>query len=490
MLYFVRSLGAVGALVSVAQATQYYIDCSASSSGLGTLASPWNSLAQANTPTFQPGDIIALRAGTECVGVLSPQGVGTAKAVIQITKYSSDDGAHANPIINGNGAAAAVTLTDQDHWRISHLTVTNPASNLRARQGIHVTASDGTTHTGITIDGNTVHHVAGQTDKDKHTDAFVLSCGILVDVDAKTSSRYDDVLVRGNTVSDCGGGGIKVRVGTSMTSRGHRTRITQNTVRACGGDGIIASFSHTPLLDYNTAADLGTGAYPWTGGNFAGIWVLGDHDPTISHNVVYGSVMSKFDSQAFDCDWGNTGTCTVEYNFSRDNAGGAFLNCDGCGDYSGGANQVIRYNVFQNDCRIYSNGEKPTLSFYQNVWYCDKKSFNLTLPPKTQFINNIIVGNGKSSLPNRSGVEWKSNVFHNVDRPTNNGIKGDPEFVNPGTDGETLESAAGYRLKSSSPALHNGQVISNNGGVDFFGNPVSQTSKPNIGAYEGPGVSK
>ncbi|KAM3555284.1 hypothetical protein ARSEF4850_006055 [Beauveria asiatica] len=488
MLHPVRSLGAVGALVSVAQATQYYIDCSASSSGSGTLASPWNSAAQANTPTFRPGDIIALKAGTQCNGVLSPKGAGTAEAVIQITKYSPDASVHANPVINGNGAAAAVTLTNQDYWRISNLSVTNPASSLARRQGIHVTATDGTTHTGITIDGNTVHHVAGQTDKATHADDFSLSAGILVNVGGAAGSRLDDVLVRGNTVSDCGGGGIKVRAGTSITSRGSRTRITQNTVRACGGDGIIASFSDTPLIDYNTAADLGTGAYPWTGGNFAGIWVLGDHDPTIRRNVVYGSIMSDFDSEAFDCDWGNTGTCTVEYNFSRDNAGGAFLNCDGCGE-SGGANQVLRYNIFQNDCRIYSNGDKPALSFYQNAWYCDNKSFDLTLPPNTQFINNIIVGNGKSSLPNRAGLDWKWNVFHNVAPPTSNGIQGDPGFVNPGTGGQTLESAAGYRLKSTSPALHNGQVISNNGGVDFFGNPVSQTSKPNRGAYQGPGVS-
>ncbi|TQV90607.1 Ig domain-containing protein group 2 domain-containing protein [Cordyceps javanica] len=478
--------GVIGALVSATQATQYYIDCSASSTGSGTLDSPWNSLAQANAPTFQPGDVIALKAGTQCNGVLSPKGVGTAEAVIQITKYPEGGSDNTNPIINGNGAPAAVTLTNQDHWKISNLTVTNPANALAARQGIHVTASDGKTHTGITIESNVVHHVAGQTNKATHSADFVLSCGILVDVGSRAGSRYDNVLVGGNDVSDCGGGGIKVRVGT-MSNRGAAARVTRNSVRACGGDGIIVSFSDTPLIDHNTAAYLGTGAYPWTGGNFAGMWVLGDHNPTLRHNVVLGSVMSQFDSEAFDCDWGNSGTCTVEYNFSRDNAGGAFLNCDGCGT-SGGANQVVRYNVFQNDCRIYSNGNRPTLYFYQNVLYCDKHDFDLTLPPNTQFVNNIIVGNGHSSLPNRAGISWRWNVFQNVAPPTSNGIHGDPGFVNPGTGNDTLESAAGYRLTSSSPALLNGEIISNNGGVDFFGNPVSDSTKPNRGAYNGPGV--
>ncbi|MFF3779959.1 hypothetical protein [Streptomyces sp. NPDC001933] len=71
-------------------------------------------------------------------------------------------------------------------------------------------------------------------------------------------------------------------------------------------------------------------------------------------NAVYGITrMSVADSQAFDCDWGNTGTCTIQYNFSRDNIGGFFLDCDGCGTI-GGAKQVIRYNISENDCRMSS----------------------------------------------------------------------------------------------------------------------------------------
>ncbi|KAG8410975.1 hypothetical protein J3459_016797 [Metarhizium acridum] len=469
-----------------AQAKQYYVDCSRPSAGDGSQHKPWNSLQQVNSPTFAPGDVIAFKAGTACTGTLSPKGVGTADSVISITKYGSGGvGDNLDPIINGTGATAAVTLTNQDHWRISNLTVTNPAASLAARQGIHVTASDGKTHTGITIDYNTVHHVAGQTNKRTHSADFILSCGILVDT-SNTGSRYDNVLVKNNDVSDCGGGGIKVRVG-AMDNLGHRAHVTQNKIHACGGDGIIISYSDTPLIDHNVASDLGTGAYPWTGGNFAGMWVLGDHNPTISHNVVYGSIMSDIDSEAFDCDWGNTGNCTVEYNYSRDNAGGAFLNCDGCGT-SGGADQIVRYNIFENDCRMYSNGNRPTLYFYQNVMYCADKKFEIAVPPNAQFTNNIFVGNGESSLPARSGISWNWNVFYQVQRPTPNGIQGDPGFVDPGKGGNDLGSVGGYKLVKSSPALNNGAIIPGNGGIDFFGNPVSSTQKPNRGAYNGPGL--
>ena len=437
-----------------------------------------------NSPSFEAGDILQFKAGTTCTGVLSPKGTGTSSAPITITNYTT--GATAiSPVINGNGAAgAALTLTNQDYWKITGISVTNPASALAARQGIHVTSSDNKTHTGITIDGNTVYSVAGQTNKATEPTDFSLSCGILVDVSG--TGRYDNVLVQNNQVSDCGGGAIKVRVGT-MTNKGANAHVTQNNINACGGDGIIISYGNSPLIDYNVASNLGTGQYPYTGGNFAGMWVLGDYNPTIRHNVVYGTIMSDVDSEAFDCDWGNSGNCTVEYNYTHDNAGGAFLNCDGCGT-SGGATQIVRYNVFQNDCRMYSNGDNSKMQFYQNVMYCPDKNFDIAVPENTAFTNNIFVGNSNSTLPNRSGISWEWNVFQNVPQPTNNGILQDPQFESPGTGANTLASASGYKLKKTSPALNNGAIIPDNGGQDFYGDAVSSTTKPNRGAYQGSGL--
>ena len=65
-----------------------------------------------------------------------------------------------------------------------------------------------------------------------------------------------------------------------------------------------------------------------------------------------------------------------------------------------------------------------------------------------------------------------------------------PLLVNPG--GATAND---YKLQSSSSALKSGFIINgssdiknyiqNNGGRDYFGNSVSNDSKPNIGAYNG-----
>ena len=484
----------VAVLALNASAKTYHADCSGPCPGAGTSDNPFCSLEEVNKPTFQPGDIIAFKSGTVCTGILSPKGSGKADDVITITKYATSSPA-ANPLINGTGAVAAVTLTNQDYWTISNLTVTNPGSPAE-RQGIQVIGTDNKTHSGIFIDSNIVHHVAGWSNKDKSTTGgknigeFSRSCGISIDVPRGTG-RFDNVLVQNNEVTDCGGGGIKVRVGIDL-NKGNNTHVTKNKVLQCGGDGIVLSYANGPMVDYNTASDLGKGAYPWTGGNFAGMWAYRDHNPTFAHNIVYGSIMSVSDSEAFDCDVSNTGDCTIEYNFSRDNAGGAFLNCDNCegSTPTSKSNQVVRYNIFQNDCRII-NGNKsnrPKLYFYQNVVYCPNKDFQITPPTNAEFTNNIFVGNGKSTLPTGGGIKWNYNVFHNVSNPGVTGIMGDPEFVDPGRGANTLDSAVGYRLKKSSPTLKNGAIIPGNGELDFFGGHVSTSTKPNRGAYNGDGL--
>lgn len=459
-----------------------YVDCNGADGGDGSQSSPYRSLSSVNSHDIGPGDQILLKSGTLCNGTLSPRGGGDSSNAAHISSYG--DGPL--PVINGQGAGAAVKLHNQDHWTISNIAATNPAKGLAARQGISITADDGSVHTGIHVAKVSVYDVAGQTNKDSHPTDFGNSAGILIDSSTSDGSRFDDVTVHSTNIHDCGGGGIKLRIG-QLENHGQRSRVWENTVESCGGDGVIVEYAESPLLDHNYCNDLGGGKYPWTGGNFAGVWVLGCYNAVMQYNVVRNSRMSEFDSQAFDCDWGNTGNCTVEYNYAHDNAGGMFLNCDNCGT-SGGATQIVRYNVFQNDCRIYSNGDESALWFYNNVVYCPEQDLDVTLPRETYMWNNIIVGTSDSKLPTGSGIDWKWNVFQNVEQPTDNGISGDPGFVAPGTGGDTRESAQGYRLKASSPALKNGAIVPGNGGLDFWGNKVSSSSKPNRGAYNGPGL--
>ncbi|MFD8205030.1 right-handed parallel beta-helix repeat-containing protein [Streptomyces sp. NPDC059695] len=461
-----------------------HVDCSRPTAGDGSRTAPFNSIAQANGRTYGPGDTLAFASGTTCTGALAPRGSGTAAAPIVLTAY----GTGALPVIDGGGAPNAVSLTDQDHWRISGLKLTNPATTLARRTGLRISATDGTAHRGFDIGDLVIDRVAGQTNKNSPTtEDFVQSAGIVTGASG-TGSTLDDVHVHDNRISNTGGGGLKIRVG-AMALKGTGVLIENNTVEDVGGDGIIASYADAPMIQYNRASGVGNGVYPFSGGNFAGIWVLGDHNPTIQKNSVTDTTrMSVADSQAFDCDWGNTGTCTIQYNFSRDNIGGFFLDCDGCGTI-GGARQVVRYNISENDCRMSSvSAGRSALQLYNNVLYCTDKKFSITLPDESVVENNIWVGTTDSRLPTAAGISWLWNVFQGVPRPTANGITGDPGFVSPGTGGDTIHSADGYKLRATSPALNNGSVISGNGGRDFWANPVSATTKPHRGAYNGPGL--
>ncbi|MFG3426933.1 right-handed parallel beta-helix repeat-containing protein [Streptomyces californicus] len=461
-----------------------YVDCSRPTAGTGTEASPFNSVAQANSGSYGPGDTLALASGTTCTGALAPKGSGTASEPITLTRY----GTGARPVLNGGGAADAVSLTDQDHWKISDIKITNPAGSLARRTGLRISATDGRAHTGFDIGGLVIDRVAGQTDKTGSvTEDYVQSGGIVTGATG-AGSTLDDVHVHDNTVSNTGGGGLKIRTG-SMAHKGDGVLVERNTVKDVGGDGIIVSYADAPMIQYNDASGVGNGVYPFSGGNFAGIWVLGDHNPTIQKNAVYDITrMSVADSQAFDCDWGNTGTCLIQYNYSRDNIGGFFLDCDGCGTI-GGARQTIRYNISENDCRMSSNSAgRSALHLYNNVFYCTDKKFDVKLPTRSVVENNIFVGTTDSRLPTGAGITWSWNVFQGVPRPTANGITDDPRFVAPGTGGSSINAVDGYRLRSTSPALGNGAVIADNGGRDYWANPVSSTAKPNRGAYQGPGL--
>lgn len=475
-------------LLVTARATPYYVNCSSSTPGNGSSTAPWNSLTPVNGFTFQPGDILSFTSNVTCQGKLAPLGNGNSSSPIQITTYPIDSTA-GPAIINGGGGNVSLALTNQDYWRITNLSITNPASQLSLRQGILVTVNDGKIHSGITIDHNVVYDVAGQTNKALHSSDFAKSAGI--SILASHGSSINNVSVSDNVVHDCGGGAIKVRPGqTDNLSR--NVRVSYNKISSCGGDGIIIATSDSPSIDHNVAADLGTGKYPWTGGNFAGMWVQTSRDPVISHNVVYGTTMSAYDSEAFDCDLGVTGTCTVEYNYSRDNAGGAFLNCDGCGTTAGTVSkQVVRYNIFERDCRIISVGALPELWLYHNIFYCPDRPFDINVPPNTRFINNIFVGaEANASLPTGSGIDWTNNMFQKVLPPTENGIFGNPKFLDPGLSGNSLGSGFGYRVKAGSAALGKGVVIGDNGDLDYFGNPVSSNAAPNVGVYNGAGVDE
>jgi hypothetical protein len=468
-----------------AAATAYYVDCSASGSSQGTSSAPWTNVGDVNAHQFGPGDTINLRSGTRCVGMMAPTGSGTAASPIVIKPY----GTGSRPIIDGAGADNGLLLRDVSYWTVTGIEVTNPAADRAQRTGILFESTTAAAKAGVTVDNVYVHDTAGWGNKDVDGSKYVLSSGIAVKVSAGVGA-YAGIRITGSRVADTGGGGIKLMGDTTAKHTG--VYIAGNTIDAAGGDGIVVHNSTSPLVEKNTATDLGLGAYPLVGGNFAGMWAFNSSDPTFQFNIVGNSRVSKFDSTAWDCDHDVTGTCTYQYNYSYGNGGGFYLNClMNCAVQTTATNVVLRYNIAQDDCRLVLPSGGPGIHYvYNNTFFCPSRPVVDTINRNIEWKNNLVVSPG-GSFAEGTGVIFDHNAISGgvaIPASSTSSVSADPGLVAGGSGRDTLDSLSGYRLQSASPLLGAGTPISGNGGRDFFGNPVSATAAPNIGAYNGSGV--
>jgi hypothetical protein len=169
----------------------------------------------------------------------------------------------------------------------------------------------------------------------------------------------------------------------------------------------------------------------------------------------------------------------------------------------------IRYNISQNDREgIYFYGfEREQLAdhvyIYNNTHYVSKDldvevfCENRT-PLNSVFENNIFYFEGAGSWGQNAGginTRFNNNLYFNISphESDRNPVVGDPLFEGSGKAGSrinmrTRESLRGYRLASESPCIDSGSIIPDNGGLDFWGNRISD-SKPDIGAHEWSGVN-
>ncbi|MDO9712952.1 hypothetical protein [Paracraurococcus lichenis] len=119
-------------------ATTYYLDSSfsgASDSNAGTSTDkPFKTLAALNK-AFQPGDTIAIKAGTSYAGTLSITADGTASAPVTFTRY----GEGADPVIKATGQTG-IDMRDANYVVIDHL------------------VSQGAQRAGVAMDANSAHN--------------------------------------------------------------------------------------------------------------------------------------------------------------------------------------------------------------------------------------------------------------------------------------------------------------------------------------------
>ena len=501
-----------------AAGTDHYVDCSAATNGLGTQADPWNSLAPVNSLQFGPGERALFKAGTTCVGQLTPSGSGAAGNPAVLTSY----GTGAKPIIDGAGVTGAVIkLLNVQQWQLSGLEVHDAAASPAFRTGVLVENSSGTTLSGISITNMTVRNISGWSGGWYSTNA-----GIGIQTDNSSSvSTWDDITIANNTFDHVDRIAIAVTPEGNGRGTGKTTnvRIVNNNIRYSGGDDILVVNGAGALIDGNDAAYGGvkatTGCPP--SGQIcntaaASIWVAGSNDTTIQNNSV-ACTINQQDGMGYDVDWGNHNT-TIQYNYSRNNSGGFLLMMQQIGSEPPSDGTVVRYNVSDDDtntagCPITSNFNRahnvfdfpgaipnqsgstaPLPDIYNNTIYISSgratsvvgtRSGN-SQPGSYMFRNNLVLNFGSKGYLQTTGSVFANNLLYgprNNNEPTTGTVYLSPQLVGPLQSAtQASGGAAAFQPRESSPALDTGAPIASNGGRDFAGNSIAAV--PSIGAYE------
>lgn len=343
-------------------------------------------------------------------------------------------------------------------------------------------------------------------------------------INGSKESTIKNITVKSSKISNVAHTGIKFTGGKSLDN----ITVINNRVEYTGGPGMQASRVTNALFDGNDVYSSGNASDSRKWGRGSGLWTWGSSNVMISNNRFEGA-NGPGDSAGCHIDF-NCNDVIVQYNFSKDNAGGF------CEILGNNYNCCYRYNISVNDGYrkkgdngAFQEGKVFWLSgfvgkdtkrfgpinsyFYNNTVYVDKNLVAKVAIDKAVdgvlIANNIfyIVGDSKQVLgdqyrPESDGplkmkhILFKNNLFlHQKSWPTEMAVAdiaptyGDPKFIKNG----------GSRIKDYTPK--NSGLIQNRGitipmipndtiGIkiglkvkfDILGNRV--TGAPDMGAIE------
>lgn len=475
--------------------TTYYVDSAGGSdanNGL-TQAAAWKTLSKVNSTTFLPGDRILFKAGGIWTGELWPKGSGASGAPIVIDMY----GTGSKPAFVGSQTSnQTLRLSNQEYWEINNLDISANYTDSFTRRGIYIHAKDFGTVDHLYFRNLVIHdvwphipHTNNNTAKDTGGMFFSIEGGT-------TTTKFNDIRIENNTIRDLDREGITLTWTTWQNRQGEtgglgpwtgstNVVIRNNFFTNIGGDGIVAQGLQSPLIEYNTIDGFNLRNYNVSYN--AGMWAYSTDDAIFQYNEAYNGKTTR-DGMAWDAD-ARTNRTIFQYNYSHDNEGGSMLFISYGTEYSRDA--VYRYNISQNDKNYLITATNPiNASIYNNVFYTrsglSAQVFNTNSGTAT-LKNNIFYNSGTTSTSGWGAqYTYSNNVFYGNYSTTPNDagkITADPKFVNPGAGLIGRSTLDGYKLQSSSPAINTGAAMTNNGGKDFWGNPLYYGS-PDRGVYE------
>ena len=460
--------------------------------------------------TFQPGDRILFERTRTFNGMFAPTVVGTSAQPITISTFGTgtspridNNGViHPHPTRSGATVSAGVFLYNPDYVTVSNLEITNNNGDDQDDEslfGILVLSEDtGRRHQQIIIDNNYVHDVNGDVAGKGRGGIHVI--GRSPEGPESSSSSYNDVRIINNVVEDVGGVGIATNQpdvvrAQEFTGTGVRPNaitnlyVARNSVKNTGRNSYIIRDSEDPLIEYNLSAN--SSLYD-KGHSFFNFNTIG---AVFQYNEAYGNTgpADESDRGGFDADFNAIDT-TYQYNYSHGN------------NYFAGIMKrpnkdvTIRYNLSVNELfgAYFFGFENDTdlsdLRIYNNTHYFDATIDSPVLivrdrtPHESTFNNNIFYsedgGTPGADTDDGVNVTFDTNVYFQWTPPSSerNALTENPRFMSPGDEPFDVDmefgrdALNGYRLAGNSPYSNSGVEVSNNGGQDFWGTPLSGNS--------------
>jgi Right handed beta helix region len=449
----------------------------------------WRSLDKVNMTPLKPGDEVRFKSGNVWKGRLNPQGGGSANAPVRIHRYGNGP----LPRIEGGGLHGdAVLLENFAHVWVSELEITNTGPHREPwRTGIRVCASGAREVAGVRLEKLHVRDVNGDLRKDSE------GCGIYFE------TKGDKACFNGLAIENCR---VERTDRNGICQRGiGRTRsrnvvIRGNTLEDIGGDGIKLWGTNGGLIEHNVVRKAR--ARCTDNEAAAGIWPFACDDTVIQFNEVSGTVGTR-DGQGFDADYHCRRTL-IQYNYSHGNEGGFLLVC-GPGRTTN-EDTVVRYNLSVHDgvnsarvfhfggasqrTRIYNN--TIILGHHQDLPMVLFTAWKGGTADGVEFFNNLfVVGDGGRAtyqLKPSNGVRFSHNLFVGRHEGLPAGVSAGgfkPRFAGPLQPRPGSRAVHAFRPLGGS-SFPRGVIVANHGGRDLAGNRLPSGLPPAIGALEPP----
>lgn len=471
--------------------TTYYVDsANGDDNNNGTSAdTPWKTSKKVNETVFDPGDKILLKAGSVWNGErFAPQGNGAEGMPITIDKYGEGN----KPILNGNGAVnECVYLNNQEYWDIRNLEITNDAEvDAGDRRGIYVRGENGGELNSIHISDCDIHDIKGVVWGSIKGRGDQYTCGgIRIWIYGKEFCKFDDLKIENCNFWHSTGMAINMQSDYAAANLSDNSRKSTNVVvknvytSDIGASAIIMGDCQGLLMDHVATMDNGFYIDDYAIGVMVPNFEIRTYDCIYQYCEVARQPWSN-DGMAWDVDWGNGGTHIYQYNYSHENPNGVYMLCN-AQEASQGCQVIFRYNISQNDGTgkfRHSIGSGTNDLFYNNTIYNEEGGVEISGRQGWKFYNNIFDVTGPAIY---GDCVYDSNCYYGNDGPAGdaNKVLGDPKFAYPGRADDGIETADAYKLLAGSPCIDAGVEVENNGGFDFFGNPL-YSGKPDIGAHE------